>query len=456
MCYGSSFRTSTGSGRARALLALAGWLSVCVHGAAPLAAPPETGIDLELAASHFAEARAISDRDGGDTWGRPLFGPMLLVDRATRELVANVADGHGALQRADDLFIGRLPDEVNCANTAVDWAGVHWTMMLWPLPEDSAQRARLMMHESFHRIQDKIGLSMANPDNAHLDTREGRIWLQLEWRALHRALGSDGESRRTAVRDALSFRTWRQRLFDGAADGERALELNEGLAEYTGIRTAHPEKRRTVVARSALDAGPGKTTFMRSFAYVSGPAYGLLLDQADPHWRSSLDQASDLGALLAQAWKIDLPETTEAGVQRAAQRYDASSLIDAETERDRSRQAQAELDRRRLIEGPILMLTLTEDTRYSFNPGNLRALGGVGTVYPTLRVTDRWGILDVDGGALMTRAEGRASGVHVPSPRHPPDGQRVVGDGWILTLEPGWSLEAADRPGDYRLRSHPD
>ena len=191
---------------------------------------------------------------------------------------------------------------------------------------------------------------------------------------------------------------------------------------------------------------------MRSFACVSGPAYGILLDQADPDWRSSLNGQSDLGTLLAEAWEIDLAPETEDAVLLTADRYDGASLIDAETERDRVRQAQADLDRRRLLEGPILILSLSDETRYSFNPGNLRALDDVGTVYPTLRVSDRWGILDVDGGALMTRDEGRASSVHVPSPENPRTGQAVEGDGWTLTLKPGWSLEPANRLGDYRLR----
>src|SRR5690606_9983974 len=38
-----------------------------------------------------------------------------------------------------------------------------------------------------------------------------------------------------------------------------------------------------------------------SFAYARGPAYGLLLDQADPGWHRRLDADADLGALLARA-----------------------------------------------------------------------------------------------------------------------------------------------------------
>ena len=82
------------------------------------------------------------------------------------------------------------------------------------------------MHESFHRIQKQIGFPLTGPSNAHLDSVEGRYWLQLEWRALAKALPGD----RQAVRDALAFRARRRSLFADAPAQERELEMNEGLA----------------------------------------------------------------------------------------------------------------------------------------------------------------------------------------------------------------------------------
>jgi hypothetical protein len=46
------------------------------------------------------------------------------------------------------LFVlDKLPDEVNIVNSAVSWSGVHWTMVMWPPPENPQARARLMAHE---------------------------------------------------------------------------------------------------------------------------------------------------------------------------------------------------------------------------------------------------------------------------------------------------------------------
>src|SRR2546429_7426343 len=44
------------------------------------------------------------------------------------------------------------------ANTATKWAGVEWTMVMWPVPQYKQPRMRLMLHECFHRVQAEIGL----------------------------------------------------------------------------------------------------------------------------------------------------------------------------------------------------------------------------------------------------------------------------------------------------------
>jgi hypothetical protein len=40
----------------------------------------------------------------------------------------------------------------------------------------------------FHRIQPELGFIAEDGSNEHLDTLEGRVWIQLEWRALRRAV----------------------------------------------------------------------------------------------------------------------------------------------------------------------------------------------------------------------------------------------------------------------------
>src|SRR5262249_38230795 len=162
----------------------------------------------------------------GRLWGVSLEGPFLFADASSRMVVANQGDQKGKLTKKGKVFVGQLPVGLNVANTAFDWAGVHWTMAAWPLPADKNTREILLLHESCTRIQGKVGLPSARSTNDHPDTTEGRYWLQLEWRALAAALKREGDRRRPAIEDALVFRARRRQLFPASANQERLLEMH--------------------------------------------------------------------------------------------------------------------------------------------------------------------------------------------------------------------------------------
>src|ERR1051326_1429352 len=91
-------------------------------------------IETALASQYFQEAQALCNRDNGKLWGVALCAPMFFVDRKTRTVVANQADKEGNLTKNGNIFVGQLPANVNIANTATEWAGVKWTMIIFPLP----------------------------------------------------------------------------------------------------------------------------------------------------------------------------------------------------------------------------------------------------------------------------------------------------------------------------------
>jgi hypothetical protein len=321
-------------------------------------------------------------------------------------------------------------------------------MIIWPLPSDKALRDQLMVHELFHRVQDKIGLPVSDPLNAHLNTLEGRVWLELEWRALAHALAIAGGDRRTAVEDAIVFSTYRRDLFPEAAAHERELEMNEGLAEYTGVRlrgTAQSETIQYLVEREK--SAETQESFMRSFAYVSGPIEGILLDLAAADWRKGLTARDDLEGLLAKAYGIRLPESLKKEAEERSKQYNGDGLRAAETAREEARQKTLAQYRSQLVDGPVLVIPLRK-MNVQFNPSNLLALGDLGTVYPTMRITDEWGILEVTSGALM------APNWKQVTVAAPPDtaAQPLRGPGWTLQLSQGWHLIRGPRPGDFSLR----
>ncbi len=413
-------------------------------------------IDASKARQYFAEAKALSDRDKGALWKVPLCGPLLFVDYGTRYAVANQADTEGKLKPLDGVFVGTAPEELGVANTATKWAGVEWTMVMWPLPQYKQTRMRLTMHECFHRVQSQIGLNPADVQNGHLDSLDGRIWLQMEWRALEHAFWQQGEERKRDVADAIYFRNYRRSLFPAAAASEDALEMHEGIAEYTGFKlsASSPEEYAVVVA-AWLRAAPTRTpSYGRSFAYTSGPAYGGLLDLASKNWRTGLTPSTNLGELLARAYGVPVPPSTamnQAEATRRAERYDGGEVAAIETEREVKHQASVAAARKTFVDGPVLVLPAGKEFNYTFDPNAVLTLDDKLTLYEgEIQVSDTWGLLKTTEGALIVRGDKGFVRVQVPAPA---DANKapLTGKSWTLELKPGWQAVPEGRAGDFAV-----
>ncbi len=442
-----AYRTSKLTHATRIILTVASLLVFCTS-----AAVQSSRIDTKLAAQYFQQLKQSSDRDGGKTWGLALYGPMLFVDPASGNIVANQADLEHKLSPQDGVFVGTLPKEINAANTAFDWAGVHWTMVMWPVSDFRQPRERLLLHECFHRLQDKLGLPAKDAVNSHLDALNGRIWIQMEWRALERALRQAGSARQAAIADALLFRAYRRSLFPDSARNENALELNEGLAEYTGVKLSSADLPEAVVrADLILRQARNNPTFARSFAYVSGPAYGALLDLTGRPWRASVKPSTDLGLLLQRQYRITT-RASEAAARAAASRYEGEEIITLETRQEQSRSRQIAEAKKKFLDGPVLILSLSDDVKYSYDPNNVIGIDASNTIYPTMRLVDVWGVLTVTNGAWLERAAtGNLIRARIPAPSDL-SARPLKGEGWSLELTNGWEVVPGERAGDVNIR----
>jgi hypothetical protein len=398
------------------------------------AAAADAQVQPQLAERYFKEAATLCERDAGRLWGVSLCGPIVIVDQAT-----------GTRATSQPEPAGPTPRFSGFADGPVTWGGVRWfSIPLSFLPEkDAATRQQVMLHGMFHRVQPELGLITDEGFNEHLDTLEGRVWMRLEWRALRRALESSGSDRAEAIADALAFRRERRRLFPGAADNERREEIREGLASYTGIAAwANSPADAHRAAAAELAAAEASPAFVGNFEAGSGPGYGVLLDDLLPGWRRQVRSTSDLGDMLASA--TSRPPTTDVAV--AAARYDGATLRTAEEVRDRTQQVRVAELRRRFVEGPVLTMPAagrgTSDTTGSVG------IPGAGTVlFRNFTLSAQWGRLDANDGVLRA-ADGSTLSVPVTGPLV---GTTLQGDGWRVTLNAGWVVQPAARPGSFTI-----
>lgn len=178
-----------------------------------------------------------------------------------------------------------------------------------------------------------------------------------------------------------------------------------------------------LVAREIEHVDP-KTSFVRGFAYLTGPAYGLLLDELKPGWTRTYKVTDDLSGGEAPS-PVLRPE-----------RYGGAELRASEEKRDREQRERVAHYRARLVDGPVLELPM-KDAHFGFDPNAVVALGDAGNAYPTLDVTGPWGHIAAENGA-----------------RIPSDWSKIVvaaDERAKLQLKPPCKVAAGARAGDYRV-----
>ncbi|WP_370086429.1 hypothetical protein [Ekhidna sp.] len=386
----------------------------------------------------FNQIDSLLKLDNSQFWGHELYGPILFVNPDTREVIANQNNSTGSFTKIGNVFKGTLPSEVNIANTATNWEGERWTMVMTPLPEDVNIRNNLIIHELFHRIQSSIGFdSLFEKNNNHLDTYTGRILLKLELEALKNALDEENSnSSNIHIENALAFRRARQSESD-LQIAENSLEINEGLAEYTGVMlSGRSEVEMKAHFKESINLFYENKTFVRSFAYETIPIYGFMLSQVKPNWQKEIDKKTILTRYISDGLSIQSQEIKDYVAIATANDYSYSRILEEEKEREKQRLAQLSAYRKTFIENPTLSLQF-RNMNISFDPRDITPLEDYGTVYLIMRVTDDWGILSVQKGALLSPTW---SGVTVSEPTNF-ETQRVEGEGWTLELNEGWIVE---------------
>lgn len=307
----------------------------------------------------FSYVEKLCNKDNGKLWGVNLYSPVIGID-SLRNIVSNMPD-------APKTFPPKMP----VANSTTELDGRRWTMVMWPLSGDMQEQSRLLIHEMFHYRQPELGLAPDfMPNNAHLSNRDARTLLKLEWNALKRASECNELQKLEALTDALIFRERRRELYPDYITEENALEILEGLAEYTGMRITLPSNEDFINDLTRFDYLYESDNMNRSFAYFSGPLYGLILDQSGSDWHKIVKADTDLGKLVKEYFGLSLSDNLERDCNIAKAKYGIEAIEIVEDEFEHRREARDEEIQRLFASENVSILECT-NLSIQFSPNGM-------------------------------------------------------------------------------------
>jgi hypothetical protein len=392
---------------------------------------------VEKASYYFSEVERLCDKDDGNLWGENLYGPILFIDTKTRRLYSNVQDKEGLLKPRENIFTGTFPRE-EVSNYAKEFGGTLYAMAPIPEEEDYYRITSRCIHGLFHCFQIRKNIDTPDYNTSHMGERTARLWLKMEWKALERAIRTNGETRKQAVRDALVFRSARQELYPKYIQEENKFENYEGLASFTWMMLC--SESRDDYLKKLLDYYHriyNYRSYTFSYGFVHGNIYAYLLNETGFDFSSIDSRDFDLGEALMNRYEISLPEISRDIAGSLAFSYDVDLV--KEEEKQREDQLREGLRRRtaQFTEKPVVLLEL-QSPNFSFEAEDTDPVDTLGTIYQTIRVSDNWGKLAVEEGGCLVSPNLKF--LRVPAKNVEKDKQHITGDGWRIVLNNNWEL----------------
>lgn len=397
---------------------------------------------------YFTETKSATKQHQG-LWNKDLYAPLLLVNPQTRQVFASEPDSAGILKGTKEIYTGTLPKSINISNTSLYWSGKKWAMVMLPLSTNKNNRLNLLTHELFHRAQPSLGFRAYNPDNNHLDKKDGRVYLRLELEALKKAnTAATAKEMREHIVNALVFRKYRNSLFPSSDSTENQLELNEGICEFTGAMMSGRNKREQqeqFIKR--IDYFLNSPSYVRSFAYETTPVYGYLLSSVKKGWNKKINSNTNLIDFFSNEFDLKMPKNLKTASVNAAVLYNGDAIVKEEEVRSQKIVQQQAEYKLKFIDSPHVELPLIK-MNMSFDYTRMVPLENYGTVYPSIRITDEWGILEAENGALISSAWNKVN-ISFPAVIN---GNNISGDGWKLELKEGYVIQLQNDGRGYVVK----
>jgi len=398
----------------------------------------ESFMTSDKALKYFSELENICNTDNGQLWGKNLYGPLMFIDRSTRLIIANSPDEEGILKLSEGIYSGSYPRDMLISNTPQYFGGVLFAIAPLPPEENDYNIKTIAVHSLFHRFQELKGIRSDGYNTNNMDEKQARLWIKLEWKALRKAIISEGQERKIALRDALIFRGANRELYSNDANDENHFENYEGLSTftYTLLCSGGCEEFRAHLFE-ALDRIYAMQSYARSYGFVHGALYATLLHEKGFDFKMISTPNYDLGMAAKDLYGIELPEFCRDVAGSIALNYDIAEINREEEERLEGIREGLNKQVSIFTEKPVVYFQL-ESPYFDFEPENVHALDTLGTLYNSIRVSDSWGKLTVEKeGCLISN---NFKNLRISAKGFNKVRNRITGDGWSLILNDDWEI----------------
>jgi hypothetical protein len=400
------------------------------------------------ALQYFKGIKEICDRDNGKLWGKNLYGPVMFIDRTSRRIVANMPDKEGLLKGKDGVFTGIYPKELLISNTPAIYGGTLFAITPLPPDEDDFKIKTTALHSLFHRFQRIAGTSSFGYNTNNMDEKEARLWIKLEWKALRKALTTEGEEQKLSIRDALIFRGANRELYQKYARDEDLFENYEGFATftYTLLCTQSPDEYKARIFEN-LDRVYLMQSYSRSYGFIHGALYATLLKDKGFDFSKIKTNEIDLGKLVKELYNIELPAVCRDVAGSLAVNYNIAEINNEEDKRLADLKESIHEQISIFTEKPVVFVEL-ESPYFDFEPEDVHSLDTLGTLYNSIRVSDNWGKLTVlKGGCLLSN---NFKFLRITAKDFRADHKHISGKDWVLILNNDYELVAVNQ--NYFIR----
>ncbi|MFC4676778.1 hypothetical protein ACFO6W_24140 [Dysgonomonas termitidis] len=378
-------------------------------------------------------AEILNRPESKELWGISLNAPVIIIDHFNNKMFFTAIE-NGVMQTVKEE---QWDNKVPLANSFFEYDGkkyitiIHATLMNTPCE----QRVNLLTHEIFHLHQNSLGIENQLSANYHMDEAEGRALLQIEMGNLQRALDGDAQS----LYDALYIRAYRQSLYPN--NNEDLYELNEGLAEYTGVKLSTTNMREYVKSRLNYDISKG---YANAFGYFTGSAYADILDELYPEWKRDKDLGYGMIYLIKKTSPQHAFVIDDVYLEKLLDKYNYDKILSEEKEELKSFGDIAQFEEL-LKPGTRKLLITNSKINFTYNPHDRVITIGDAVLLRNMTLTGEWGQINVKKGIVRLN---NWSAFYLLPPKRIAE-NIVEGDDYKIQINQGW--KAIEKGGIYTM-----